>query len=152
MARLNHSDGRIEHLYILALSAAAVFGSFLLNLSPTGTPYISAPWSDTPLHLSETCFSRRVLGISCPGCGLTRSFVAVAHGQIQSAFRYNLMGPVLYLVCLLQIPYRWIEYRGVWRDSPLWLAVCKRFDWITWILVAGLVVAWLLRTAFGLLA
>jgi hypothetical protein len=152
MTNPKQTDGRVEHLYILALSAAAVFGSFLLNLSPTGTPYIAVPWFDTPLYLSETCFSRRFLGISCPGCGLTRSFVALAHGHIQNAFHFNPMGPILYLTCLLQIPYRWIEHRGLWRERPFWLAVSKRLDLVTWFIVAGLLVAWLWQWANGLMA
>jgi hypothetical protein len=145
MAHPNQNDGRAEHLYILALAAIAIVGSFLLDLSPQGTPYITVPWLDAPFYLSEACFSRRFLGISCPGCGLTRSFVAIAHGHVGDAFNYNLMGPVLYLTCLLQIPYRWIEYRGLLRESPLWLAVSKRFDLVTWFIVAGLLVAWLWR-------
>jgi len=145
MTHPNQNGGRVEHLYILALSAAAVFGSFLLDLSPTGTPYIVVPWFDSPLYLSETCFSRHFFGISCPGCGLTRSFVAMAHGHIQTAFEHNLMGPILYLTCLLQIPYRWIEYHGLWQESALWRAVSKRLDLVTWFIVAGLLVAWLWR-------
>jgi Protein of unknown function (DUF2752) len=39
-----------------------------------------------PMHL--------ITGLPCPGCGLTRSWVATAHGRISDAFSYNIFGPI----------------------------------------------------------
>lgn len=55
------------------------------------------------------CAFRAYTGYPCPGCGLTRSFVFLAHGQPLSAAWMNPMGPPLFLLMLSQIPYR------VWR-------------------------------------
>lgn len=41
-----------------------------------------------------TCLLRLMTGLPCPGCGLTRSWVHVAHGDLLTAFEYNLFGPV----------------------------------------------------------
>jgi hypothetical protein len=63
------------------------------------------------LQLPETCASRQIVGYPCPGCGLTRGFIAVLHGRWRQAWHYN---PGVYIVALLvvgQIPYRVIQIR-----------------------------------------
>ncbi|MFB3903177.1 MAG: DUF2752 domain-containing protein [Acidobacteriota bacterium] len=40
------------------------------------------------------CFSRRFLHLSCPGCGLTRAFGALADFRLKAAFDYHPLGPV----------------------------------------------------------
>jgi len=45
------------------------------------------------------CLVRNLIGVDCPGCGMTRALSAMAHGDIVSAFHYNslviLIGPLL---------------------------------------------------------
>ncbi len=43
---------------------------------------------------NSLCFSRRFLHFSCPGCGLTRAFGALAHFELKAAFVYHPLGPV----------------------------------------------------------
>lgn len=45
------------------------------------------------------CAVRAVTGVPCPGCGLTRSFVAAAHGDLGAAFAFHPFGPVLLALC-----------------------------------------------------
>jgi Protein of unknown function (DUF2752) len=40
------------------------------------------------------CPMRLITGLPCPGCGLTRSWTAAAHGHFADAFSYNLFGPI----------------------------------------------------------
>lgn len=40
------------------------------------------------------CVSRLVVGIPCGGCGLTRAFVSLAHGEWRAALDYNLLAPL----------------------------------------------------------
>ncbi|MCY2968525.1 MAG: DUF2752 domain-containing protein [Planctomycetota bacterium] len=54
----------------------------------------------------ESCFSRSWFGIPCPGCGLTRSFVSLAHFDWAAAWRFHRLGWLLALVTVAQIPYR----------------------------------------------
>lgn len=52
----------------------------------------------------DLCWSRVLLGQECPGCGLTRSFIAVASGQLGHALAYNRLGPILFgAIALLTI-------------------------------------------------
>ncbi|MCB9738042.1 MAG: DUF2752 domain-containing protein [Deltaproteobacteria bacterium] len=41
------------------------------------------------------CFHRLTTGIPCPGCGLTRGFVALMHGHLRGALHYNPLTPVV---------------------------------------------------------
>jgi len=62
--------------------------------------------------LPELCFLRRMLGWNCPGCGLTRSFVSLAHGDLAAAWRFHWVGPALFIAVAFQLPYRGLK---LWR-------------------------------------
>ena len=51
--------------------------------------------------VGSTCLSHELLGIDCPFCGMTRSFVALAHGQIGKAFELHPAGPLLFLAMVV---------------------------------------------------
>lgn len=55
------------------------------------------------------CTFRRFTGMSCPGCGLTRSFVFLAHGQLSLAFQMNPLGPIAFAWVVAQIPWRMVR-------------------------------------------
>lgn len=46
------------------------------------------------------CPFRLMTGLPCPGCGLTRSWVYLVHGQWHDAFAANPFGPILLLLCI----------------------------------------------------
>jgi hypothetical protein len=52
------------------------------------------------------CLFRLLTDVPCPGCGLTRSFVFLAHGMPIEAFRMNVLGPPLFVALAAQIPFR----------------------------------------------
>ena len=43
------------------------------------------------------CSFKHLTGLSCPGCGLTRSFHAFANFHMNEAFGFHLLGPVIFL-------------------------------------------------------
>ncbi|MCZ4548425.1 DUF2752 domain-containing protein [Gordonia rubripertincta] len=47
------------------------------------------------------CPMRLITGLPCPGCGLTRSWVASAHGDFAGAFSYNIFGPISFVATIL---------------------------------------------------
>lgn len=42
------------------------------------------------------CMFYNLTKLPCPGCGLTRSFCAMAKGQIIEAFNFHLLGPIIF--------------------------------------------------------
>ena len=134
-----------EHLWILGLAVCAILGSFLLAPSAQGGLELPIPWSGTSLCLPEACISQRVLGMPCPGCGLSRSFVALSAGDVTSACRFHPLGPLVYLLCWLQIPYRIGEYLGASKSWRFWAQANEWLHLVTWGLVFALFFAWVVR-------
>jgi hypothetical protein len=50
--------------------------------------------------LGATCWSRELLGLTCPMCGLTRSVIALAHGELGASLAFH-PGGVLVVLMLL---------------------------------------------------
>jgi len=43
------------------------------------------------------CGFKNFTGLPCPGCGLTHSFCALGKGEVSGAFKFNLLGPPLFV-------------------------------------------------------
>ncbi|HSN69293.1 MAG TPA: DUF2752 domain-containing protein [Thermoanaerobaculia bacterium] len=54
-----------------------------------------------PIANLDLCWSRILLDRDCPGCGLTRSFVALAGGHLGRALQCNPVGPLLFAALTL---------------------------------------------------
>lgn len=62
------------------------------------------------------CLFTAVVGVRCPGCGMTRAISCVAHGRFRDAVRYN---PLVVLVLPLAA-LEWVKFmRGAIRDLTL---------------------------------
>ncbi|MFN4194331.1 MAG: DUF2752 domain-containing protein [Thermosynechococcus sp.] len=88
---------RLSRWGFLGLTAAPLVGAVLFN--HTGTPSFLL------------CPLRAISGIPCPGCGLTRSFLAIARGDFENALRMHLFGPVLFLAFTVAAVFTAIELR-----------------------------------------
>ena len=88
------------------MALAAVLASILLTPSPDSVALFG-------FTIPESCTFKRVTGMGCFGCGLTRSFAYMGEVSIVTAFRMNMLGPVLYGLVLSQVPYRF--YRCIAR-------------------------------------
>ncbi|MBC7974004.1 MAG: DUF2752 domain-containing protein [Myxococcales bacterium] len=75
----------------LAVLVAAQLGASLW-LSPAGDQ-VTLPGGAS---LGPLCWFRAVTDVDCPFCGLTRSFVALAHGDLAAAVRFHPAGPLLF--------------------------------------------------------
>lgn len=49
------------------------------------------------------CPFRLMTGLPCPGCGLTRSWIALAHGDPGTAFARHAFGPVLFALAIIAV-------------------------------------------------
>lgn len=111
------------HITFLAMSLGVILCSALMTVEGPRTVRVPG----LSMALPESCMSRRAWGIDCPGCGLTRSFISMSHGQIGNAFSFNVAGPLVYLFVLTQIPwhgYQLFRLLNIRRPiETLWLYV-----------------------------
>jgi hypothetical protein len=88
-------------VFWIAVAVLSLAGAMVVR-SDQRVEFAFAPGRPLP-HL---CYSRLLLGIDCPGCGLTRSFIHLVHGDVAASFTANRAGWLLFLATLLQVPYR----------------------------------------------
>ncbi len=55
------------------------------------------------------CPLRYFTGIPCPTCGMTRSFLAIVHGDLGHAISEHLFGPLVFLVFVLAAGHLLVE-------------------------------------------
>ncbi len=77
--------------WVLAISVVLVFLVAVLLRVSNGVVTAGG------IELPGVCWFQGLWGIGCPTCGLTRSFVSLAHGDVVEAFGWHPMGPVLAL-------------------------------------------------------
>jgi hypothetical protein len=125
---------RNHHRAMLAVAVAIIVLAAVLDVSP-GERVAIRGLSAYPLpHL---CMSRSLLGMSCPGCGLTRSFVHLAHGRWREAWHVHRLGWLLAGLVVVQIPYRGMILTRLMR--PLG---SRAAQWLAFGLVGLLVANW----------
>ncbi len=112
---------RRQHLLILGAALGVIVLAALMT-TVNDRQVAFAGLSRFPLP--ELCQSRRWLGLDCPGCGLTRSFIHFFHGRWQESFAMHRLGWLLALVTVLQVPYRLLALA-----TPGGLPLGKAFPW-----------------------
>jgi hypothetical protein len=105
---------RLYHAVWLALAAGVLIASAALatdNRSQVVLPVVRWP-------LPPLCGMQRVVGLPCPGCGLTRCFIALAHGDVRAGWSYNPAGLALFPLVALQVPLRTWQLWRLRRGLP----------------------------------
>jgi hypothetical protein len=97
-------------LHIIFFAMAAVVLLMSVSMRSGGDTAVYLPGFSSPMP--GICTSRRVLGIDCPGCGMTRAFISISHGQLTRAWQLNPASLVMYLFVAVQIPWHGIQ---IWR-------------------------------------
>ncbi|HET6323188.1 MAG TPA: DUF2752 domain-containing protein [Planctomycetaceae bacterium] len=91
------------HWEILAIASLTIFLALLLEVrADDRVAFFALPSQPLP----ETCGCRMIFGIPCPGCGLTRSFVHLAHGRWLPSWHAHHLGWLLAGTLLFQFPYQ----------------------------------------------
>ena len=100
-------DERLVRL-LCAVGCAAVLG----------LSFIYSPSHPPTFHV---CLFERFTGFPCPGCGLTRAFCALSHGDSVLAWRYHPFVFVFY-------PAVWLTFLGAvcYPLLPAWLVALAR--------------------------
>ena len=90
------------HLVILAVCFLILLFSILLtpSESPDGPLYIGN------FPVPHTCIFKNLTGLPCSGCGLSRSMVEAAHGNLKQSFHYHRLGLLTLVYVLVQFIYR----------------------------------------------
>jgi len=92
-------------------------------------------------RLPVLCAFRRTTGIPCPGCGLTRSWVALAGGHFRESLAFHRMGWLVMLYVALQALrhglWLWLPGKRSFVDS--W---GRRLDWGLLVLALLLFLNW----------
>ena len=88
------------------------------------------------LPMPEMCWSRSLFGCRCPGCGLTRSVVYLAHGDWRASLAMHRLGIIMALSILAQFPYC---TAGIYwkKDYPLGQRFAGLFGWTLIFLLLG---------------
>lgn len=123
----------------LAVAAAVLAVALVASLDSHGRvrlPGIAQP-------LPSVCLWQRFVGHGCPGCGLTRAFVCLGHGDVAAAWRFNPVALPLFALVVVQIPYRGWQLARLRTGRPA-LAL-PRAAWLAWMLAALLVLQWAAR-------
>jgi hypothetical protein len=126
---------RRHYWEILAMSVACIALAFALEVRGDQRVCLRGhPGAALP----GTCLSREWFHVDCPGCGLTRSFVLLAHGDFAGSWRMHRVGWLMALLVAAQIPYRLI---GLKRNAPILGKAAPR--WIGYGMIAILLGNWL---------
>lgn len=104
------------HIIMLSVALLVTTLSFVLNTD--GPTDVVIPWLN--MALPSTCSMQNMVGIDCPGCGLTRSFISLAHGNLDASLAFNPAGILVFGVVLFQIPYRIAQMWRLHRGLPAW--------------------------------
>lgn len=87
-----------------------------------GVLVASFVYEATPLSGEILCVSRRFFGMPCPGCGLTRSFVAMAKLDVAAAFGHHLAGPWMWVTAAAAVVLKpgqvLRKWPSLWSTAP----------------------------------
>lgn len=82
--------------------------------------------------LAPKCWFKLLTGLSCPGCGFQRCVHAMLHGEIISAFKYNLFFAIgiPYLIFVVIFEKKRLNYTAISiRDGAAYMYILLYFSW-----------------------
>jgi len=116
-----HVNVLLSHLLLFSVAALFVF-------LPSGL-----------IIVPHVCLFQSLLGIPCPGCGITRSALALLAGHVGRAWTLNPVGPVLCATLALQVPLRVLALRdarwssrilGNSRTMTIFVVILLSVNWL----------------------
>jgi hypothetical protein len=131
-----------RHRTMLIVACGVVVLSLLLHVR--SDQRVEFTWLPN-IPLPESCWTYSLFGTKCPGCGLTRSIVYLAHGDWQASLAIHRLGILMAVAILAQFPYC---IAGLFwkKDYPLG----HRFaSIVAWTLIVLLIGNWLFEVLTG---
>lgn len=106
------------HRQVLVTSIVIIVLAMVLQVRSDQRVFVSGA---SAMPVPETCGMQILFGRPCPGCGLTRSFIHLAHGDWRSSLAIHRIGWLVALLVVCQIPYRLL---ALWKPEltvgPIW--------------------------------
>ena len=132
-------------LHWAMLAAAACVMALAAILQVRGSETVVIPVVDMPLP--GTCTYKKFVGVECPGCGLTRCFISLAHGRPVAAWCFNPAGILFFAIVAGQIPFRGIQ---IWRirRGLAEFRLGRVAHYLLGVLIVALLTQWFVRTFF----
>jgi Protein of unknown function (DUF2752) len=96
-------------------------------------------------ELPELCNFRRIFGIDCPGCGMTRSFILASRLQYLDAWRMNPAGALLFVSLALSIPLRLWQWFRVRQGNAVRSTLKFEAGWLV-VIVCVMMFRWMVVT------
>jgi hypothetical protein len=133
----------LQHAIFLALAVGVVIASFTFGVGQSKK--VTLP--GLGVSLPSVCQFKNATGLDCPGCGLSRAFIHLAHGDPRGAWRYNPAAALVFVFVVAQIPYRSIQLWRIRRGQGElnWRRVG---NWAIGILAVALLSQWLVKLAW----
>lgn len=128
LARLEQDAERRIHLNVF-------FSAIILFVAAVFVAHHQATLDALP----HVCLVQAIGGIPCPGCGVTRSIIAVLIGDLGRAWQMHPVGPLLCLSIISQVPIRILALTGK-MNSKLAMITSRG---MTAVILTVLVLNWL---------
>jgi hypothetical protein len=108
----------LPYLIILILCSIILGGAAIFKPSTPEDPSLQIG----KITLPNICIFRATTGLPCPGCGLTRSIVAAAHGHLAVSFSHHRLGLLTLIYVLLQF-----VFNLCYLTIPKWKGTFSRY-------------------------
>jgi hypothetical protein len=108
-------------------SANAWFAGMVLGLAGAGAAVMVYFFNPSTHGFYPICQFHRLTGLNCPGCGATRAFYALLHGQWETALRDN----ALFVLAVVLGGARavWMAVNH-WRERPTGAWIPGQWGWL----------------------
>ena len=103
-------------------------------------------------HGPVLCPFRRVTGVWCPGCGMTRAFGWLAHGDVHQSLRYHPLAPLFVVEGVIGAAFLLYRHRAHRDDPTRQPGLLQSSALVNGVLVANgllLLVVWVIRLKLG---
>ncbi len=123
----------IFRVLVLLVATTALSMSFVMTVEDDQEVYL--PFTTVPMP--EMCGFRSLLGVGCPGCGMSRAFISISNLEIDKALAFNSASLIVYLFVAIQIPWHAMQiYMTFLRGGPIdtWWTLLPPMGVIIWLI------------------
>ncbi len=129
-----HGCERAGHLAVLLICGAILACAVVLRPNEDGLSLFGLRW---PL----SCWLHDMTGVKCGLCGMSRSFCSLARGDLAAGIHFHRLGPLVFALFCLEIPYRLYALAATRRGGSIGLA--RLHARVVAAVFAAIVVHWL---------